>query len=69
MLESGRGTSPARAAALRISEANTAGWSRRERHPRSSGDSAAAGKVEPGARSGVSTAGPSTMYIVPCYPV
>lgn len=57
MLESGRGTSPARAAAPRMSEASTAGWSCKERHVRSSGDSAAAGKFEPGARSGVSTAG------------
>ena len=34
----------------------TAGWSRQDRHARSSGDSAAAGKAESGARSGMSTA-------------
>ena len=56
MLESGRGTSPARAAAPRRSVAITAGWSRQDRHARSSGDSAAAGKAESGARSGMSTA-------------
>ena len=56
MLESGRGTSPARAAAPRRSVAITAGWLRQDRHARSSGDSAAAGKAESGARSGISTA-------------
>lgn len=56
MLESGRGTSPARAAAATMSDASTAGWSRQERHARSSGCRAAAGKPESGARSGMSTA-------------
>jgi hypothetical protein len=55
-LESGRGTRPARAAAARISAAETAGWPRRARHARRSGDSAAAGKPPPPAgRSGMST--------------
>lgn len=65
MLESGRGTSPARAAAARMSEASTVGWSRHERHARSSGDSAAAGNVESGARSGISTTGHRHHIITP----
>ena len=56
MLESGRGTSPARAAAATMSDASTAGWSRQERHARNSGCRAAAGKPESGARSGMSAA-------------
>ena len=47
MLESGRGTKPALAAAARSAAAGTGGWPRRERQQRSNGTSAVAGKAVP----------------------
>lgn len=47
MLESGRGTRPAFAAAAKMAAAKIGGWPRRKRHARSSGTSAVAGKAVP----------------------
>ena len=47
MLESGRGTRPAFAAAAKMAAAKFGGWLRRERHARSSGTSAVAWKAVP----------------------